>query len=121
MRKYLVNVDNEEFVVKIKLVDEDGTVATEEPKTEVKKETKSPAKPKTVDGEKVDAPLGGSILSIKVNPGDKVSAGDVLMTLEALKLENEINAPCDGTVAEILTSEGATVESGDPLAVIDKE
>ena len=121
MKKYLVNVDNEEFVVKIQLIDEDGSVTKEEPKAEVKETPKPTAKPKAVDGEKVEAPLGGSILSVKVKAGDKVKEGDVLMTLEALKLENEINAPCDGTVAEILTSEGATVETGDPLAVIDKE
>jgi biotin carboxyl carrier protein len=52
-------------------------------------------------------------------PGDTVKAGDVLLILEAMKMENEIKAPADGTVKEIPVAEGARVTEGDTLAVVE--
>ena len=72
----------------------------------------------TANGEKVTAPIPGTILSIKVKVGDAVKSGDVLCVLEAMKMENDITAPCDGTVAQICTNQGATVDTGDALIVI---
>ena len=69
-------------------------------------------------GEKVEAPMPGTILEIKVNVGDHVNEGDVLFVLEAMKLENELLAPCTGTVASINTSKGTLVNAGDILGVI---
>ncbi|NLY90415.1 MAG: biotin/lipoyl-binding protein [Firmicutes bacterium] len=63
----------------------------------------------------VPAPLGGTILQINVKPGDKVTKGQVLLTLEALKMENEIVAPQDGTVGQIFVQPKAAVNTGDPL------
>ena len=53
-----------------------------------------------------------------VKAGDAVKKGDLLVVLEAMKMENEILAPCDGTVASVAVSQGATVESGATLVVI---
>ena len=69
-------------------------------------------------GSRIDAPMPGTILSVKVAVGDKVKEGTLLVILEAMKMENEIYAPCDGTVAQILTTKGATVNTGDALVVI---
>ena len=69
-------------------------------------------------GEKVSAPIPGNILSVNVNVGDTVKRGQVLMILEAMKMENEIMSPCDGKVASVNTSKGATVETGALLCVI---
>lgn len=66
----------------------------------------------------VNAPLAGAILAVKVKPGDSVKYGQVLLTLEALKMENEIVAPQDGVVKEILVSTGATVNVGDTLVTL---
>ena len=66
----------------------------------------------------VNAPLGGTILSVKVKPGDQVKHGQVLLTLEALKMENEIVAPQAGTVKEILVSSGTSVNVGDILVTL---
>lgn len=66
----------------------------------------------------VNAPLAGAILSVKVKPGDAVKYGQVLLTLEALKMENEIVAPQDGVVKDILVSTGATVNVGDTLVTL---
>ena len=69
-------------------------------------------------GEQVTSPMPGTILDIKVSQGASVKKGDVLMILEAMKMENEIMCPCDGKVASINTSKGAAVESGSLLCVI---
>ena len=69
-------------------------------------------------GETVKAPMPGSILNVKVNNGQKVKKGDVLVILEAMKMENEITAPIEGVVVQILVGKGATVSTGDVLAVI---
>ena len=69
-------------------------------------------------GEQVTSPMPGTILDVKVSQGASVKKGDVLMILEAMKMENEIMCPCDGKVASINTSKGAAVESGSLLCVI---
>ena len=69
-------------------------------------------------GEQVTSPMPGTILDVKVSQGASVKKGDVLMILEAMKMENEIMCPCDGKVASINASKGAAVESGALLCVI---
>ena len=66
----------------------------------------------------VSAPMGGKVIAIHVKKGDTVAVEDVLLTLEAMKLENLIRAQQEGTVVDILTSEGATVDAGDALMKI---
>ena len=68
---------------------------------------------------KVAAPMPGKILAVKVNAGQAVKRGDVIMILEAMKMENEITAPEDGTVAGINVAVGDSVESGDTLASLN--
>ena len=69
-------------------------------------------------GEQVTSPMPGTILSINVAAGDTVKRGQVLMILEAMKMENEIMCPCDGKVVSVNTSKGSSVESGTLLCVI---
>ena len=69
-------------------------------------------------GEQVTAPMPGTILKVNVTQGAAVKKGDILVVLEAMKMENEILAPKDGTVAQIAVSKGATVDTGALLAVI---
>lgn len=76
------------------------------------------AAPVAGDGEKVLAPMPGTVLGVKVNVGDAVKAGDVVVVLEAMKMENDIVAPCDGTVKQILVQKTSTVNTDDVLAVI---
>lgn len=68
---------------------------------------------------KIPAPMPGKVLAIKVKVGDAVKKGDVMMILEAMKMENEIVALEDGTVASIDVSEGAMVEASDVLASLN--
>ena len=78
----------------------------------------APAAAAPAGGEQVTSPMPGTILDVKVSQGASVKKGDVLMILEAMKMENEIMCPCDGKVASIHTSKGAAVESGTLLCVI---
>ncbi|MBE6472919.1 MAG: biotin/lipoyl-binding protein [Coriobacteriaceae bacterium] len=76
----------------------------------------APAAP--ASGTAVPAPLPGNVLSIKVNQGDSVAEGDVLLVIEAMKMENEVAAPCAGTVQQISVSVGQMVNTGDTLVVL---
>ena len=69
-------------------------------------------------GEKITSPMPGTILNVNVTNGSAVKKGDVLMILEAMKMENEIMAPCDGTIASVNVTKGASVNTGDLLCVI---
>ena len=69
-------------------------------------------------GTRVDAPLPGNVLDVKVAVGQAVKAGDVLVIIEAMKMENEVAAPCDGVVKQVVAAKGAVVATGDALIVI---
>lgn len=76
---------------------------------------KASAAPK---GEKVQTPLPGTILDVFVNVGDEVKAGQTVVLLEAMKMENNIEAECDGKVTEVKVRKGDSVLEGDVLVVI---
>lgn len=79
----------------------------------------APAAPAVIaKGETVEAPMPGNIIRIDVKEGEAVKAGQILVILEAMKMETEIVAPNDGTVAQIVVSKGAVVETGSPLVVL---
>ncbi len=78
----------------------------------------APAPVSLASGETVSAPMPGNIIRVDVKEGDKVKSGQILVILEAMKMENEIVAPKDGTVAQIVTNKGAVVETGSPLVII---
>ena len=69
-------------------------------------------------GTVVKSPMPGNILKINVSQGQKVAEGDVLIVLEAMKMENEIVAATAGVIAQIAVTKGAVVETGTPLIVI---
>ena len=72
----------------------------------------------TGSGEAVSAPMPGTILKVNVTSGQAVKAGQVLVVLEAMKMENEIMAPKDGTVTAVAVQKGASVDTGAPLVFI---
>ena len=69
-------------------------------------------------GESITSPMPGNILAVNVAAGDMVKKGQVLMVLEAMKMENEIMAPHDGKVTAVAVTKGAAVESGALLCTI---
>ena len=72
-----------------------------------------------VAGEAVTAPMPGNILKVAVTAGQAVKEGDLLVVLEAMKMENEIFAPKTGTVAQVLVQKGATVDTGATMVVLN--
>ncbi len=111
MKKYKVNVNGTSYEVEIELVSE----------TKSAKSANAPIAeaPKAAgEGEQVKSPMPGTILDVKVKAGDSVKKGQVLVVLEAMKMENEIMAGTDGTVTSVAVSKGASVGTGDMLLTI---
>lgn len=106
MRKYNVNVNGTSYEVEIEFVGESEAKAAP-----------APAAAPSGDGQAVECPMPGTILDVKVSEGQSVKSGDVLMILEAMKMENEIMAPCDGVVTS-LVAKGSTAETGMVLCTI---
>ncbi len=129
MRKFTIVINDTQYDVTVKrvtrtlyrvrlgdkvidvLVREKGTVS--KPKVEEKK------KEIEVEGEAIRAMLPGVVTKILVKEGDEVKAGDTVMILEAMKMENEVKSPKSGKVKQILVKEGDRVENGDVLVVLE--
>ena len=95
-------------------------VAPAAPKAAAPAAAPAPAKPAAAaGGVKVEAPMSGKILAVKASVGQAVKRGDVLLVLEAMKMENDIVAPQDGTVASVNCAAGDQVESGALLASLN--
>lgn len=109
MKKYRVNVNGTSYEIEIELMSE--TEAKAAPAA-------APAPQASGEGEAVASPMPGTILDVKVAVGDSVKKGQVLMILEAMKMENEIMAGVDGVVTSVGVTKGASVQTGDALCTI---
>lgn len=69
--------------------------------------------------ETIEVPITGKIISVNVQPGDRVKEGDVLCTLESMKMENPIVSPVDGTIIEVSVKPDQVVKPGEKIAVIE--
>ncbi len=144
MAKYKVNVDGKDYEVEVenigsgnlevKLGDKKSTVNIQELLGSGRQQTSSrpvyqspSSKPatsapvsKSASGkaEPVKAVMAGTVLSIKKKPGDKVSVGDVVLIIEAMKMENEISSPSEGVIGDILVSPGKAISTGDTLFTV---
>lgn len=122
MRKFNITVEGNKYEVEVEEVF-GGAVATA-PIVSAPKATApvAPVAPKKVvapvgAGTKLTAPMPGMLVTFKVEDGATVKKGDVVLVLEAMKMENDISAPCDGVFKSAVTK-GTTVSTGDVLAVI---
>ena len=123
MRKFNITVNGVAYEVEVEEVAAGETAAAPAVKAAPKVAPAPAAKaaPKAApvaNGTKVSAPMPGTILDVKVQQGASVKKGDILVILEAMKMENEILAPQDGAVAQVNVSKGASVNSGDVLVVL---
>lgn len=124
MRKFLINVNGKGYEVDVEEI-KDGVVAqpmvaapvAAAPVAAAPKAAPAPAAP-AGEGEKVEAPMPGNIMKINVKVGDTVAEGDVLIVLEAMKMENDIVSPKAGKVTSVTVQQGATVDTGDVLVTI---
>lgn len=121
MKNYTITVNGTAYDVTVEEGSGSGAPAAARPVAAPKKApAAAPAKSAGGQGAtKVNAPMPGKILSVKASAGQAVKKGDVLMILEAMKMENEVVAPSDGTVASIDVTEGSSVEAGAVLATLD--
>lgn len=121
MKRFNITVNGKAYDVAVEELDASTPVAAPTPAA-VPAPAAAPAAPAPAatagSGEKVAAPMPGTILDVKVNNGDTVSKGQVIMILEAMKMENDIVASCDGTITSVLVKKGDQVNSGDALATI---
>ena len=126
--KYVVTLNGKNYEVEVEETDAVITAVTDAaPAAPVA--AAAPAAPAAVpapaaapaaaaDGQKVLSPMPGTILSVNVSVGSAVKAGEVILILEAMKMENEIVAPCDGTVKQLAVQKGSTGATDALLAVV---
>ena len=118
MKKYRVTVNGTVYEIELEELTGAAPAPTAAPAAAPAPAPAAPAAAAPAGGEQVTSPMPGNILAVNVAAGDTVKRGQVLMVLEAMKMENEIMCPCDGRVVSVNTSKGATVESGTLLCVI---
>lgn len=119
MKKYNVTVNGTAYEITLEAVDAKDIKAPAAPAaTAAPAPAPAPAAAPAANGETVASPMPGTILSVNISNGAQVKKGDVLMVLEAMKMENEIMSPCDGTIASVNVTAGAAVETGAVLCVI---
>ena len=118
MKNYTITVNGNVYDVTV----EEGTgsaAPAAAPKAAPAAAPKAAAPAGAAGSVKVAAPMPGKILGVKANPGQAVKKGDVIVILEAMKMENEIVAPQDGTIASINVATGDSVEAGQTLATLN--
>ena len=131
MKRFNVTVNGKAYDVAVEEVEGNTPVApipASAPSAQPAPQVATPVEPvkapaqdtSTVAGEgtKIDAPMPGTILDVKVSVGDMVKRGQAVVVLEAMKMENDIVATCDGKITSILVNKGDTVNSSDPLVTI---
>jgi biotin carboxyl carrier protein len=120
MKRFNITVNGKAYDVAVEEVDASTAAAAAPAPAPVS--APAPAAPAAAPaagaGEKVTAPMPGTVLDVKVSAGDTVAKGQVIMILEAMKMENDIVASCDGKITSVLAKKGDTVNSGDTLATI---
>lgn len=123
MSKYRITLEGKTYEMDVELIGANGVVS-QPVKTEAKPVVSAPkaapaapaaSKPVEAGSGSVAAPMPGTILKVLKADGDQVKAGEVVLVLEAMKMENEITAPVDGTIASLSLAAGSTVAGGDLL------
>lgn len=123
MKNYRITVNGNVYDVEVEELGAGVATQTAAPKAAPKAvaapKAAAPAAAGSEGAVKVNSPMPGKILSVKASVGQAVKRGEVIMILEAMKMENEIVAPSDGTIASINVNEGASVEAGSVLASLN--
>lgn len=119
MKNYRITVNGTAYDVAVEELGAGAAPAAVAAPAPVAAATPAPAAPAAAGSIEVAAPMPGKILNVKAGVGTAVKKGDVILILEAMKMENDVVAPEDGTVASINVSAGDAVEAGDVLATLN--
>ena len=120
MKNYRITVNGTAYDVAVEELGAGTAPAATAAPAPVAAAAPAPAAPAAAAGSiEVAAPMPGKILNVKASVGTAVKKGDVILILEAMKMENDVVAPEDGTVASINVSAGDAVEAGDVLATLN--
>ena len=119
MKAYKVNVNGNVYEITIEVIDKADIKAPAAPAPAQAPAPAAAPVAAPAGAQTISAPMPGTILKVNVSNGQAVKKGDVLMVLEAMKMENEILAPNDGTVSSVNVAQGATVESGTVLCSLN--
>ncbi len=118
MKRFSVTVNGKAYDVAVEELAAGASPAPAAPAAAAPAPAPAAPAPTAGAGEKVTAPMPGTILDVKVANGDSVTGGQCIMVLEAMKMENDIVAPCAGTITSLLVKKGDTVSAGDALATV---
>lgn len=118
MKAYKVTVNGNVYEITLEVVDKADIKAAPAPAAAPAAPAAAPAPAPVAGGVTVTAPMPGTILKVNVQNGAQIKKGDVLMILEAMKMENEIMAPNDGVIGSVNVQNGASVEAGTVLCTI---
>ena len=114
MKIYKIKVNGKSYRVELEEIEQvESTPLEEKRKQETKKIVNNDG------GKEVASPIQGQVTNVKVKVGEKVRKGDVLLIIEAMKLENEVVSPFDGEIKEILVSKGQNVKAKDVIIIIE--
>ena len=122
MKKYNIKVNGVTYEVEVEEIKEEiervQIPVTEGHLSEIPQTPKQQVERVLTLQEKIESPIPGTVINVKVNSGDNVKKGQVLFILESMKMENEIMAPYDGNILEVNVVKGATINTGYILAVL---
>lgn len=129
LRKFRININGKEYLVEMEELGVEGTAAVTPaaipaapavPAAPVPALQPAPAPAPIPAGEglMVEAPMPGNVLSVQVKVGDQVKEDQVLIVLEAMKMENEIVAPKNGVITAVYVEKGTTIDAGKPIVMI---
>ena len=116
MKIYKVKVNGKSYRVELESVEQVASEAVKEAKKDEAPKAAAPVA--SGDGNKVESPIQGTVVNVKVSVGAQVKKGTPLVVVEAMKLENDVVSPFDGTVSEILVKKGDNVTAKQVIAVV---
>jgi biotin carboxyl carrier protein len=114
MKKYIIKLNDKVYEVEVEEVTGETTAAITETVKAVPAQSTAPVS----EGQKIEAPMPGTIVNVAVKVGDVVKKGQLLVVLEAMKMENEMVAPVDGKIVSVGVTKGDSVNPGDLLVQI---
>jgi len=124
-KKFKIKVEGKEFLVEVEGIEEEeynmgGELGLEEKKTSIKEKEPYGKFESITTGEKsIFAPMPAKVIKVNCKAGEKVRKGEILLILEAMKMENEIRSPADGTIKEVMVEEGENVSHDEKMIVFE--